>query len=129
MISYAYLWREEALARAEEGRKHRPCLVVGTTLDAGENTVVLVAPITHLAPRAGAAFELPARVKRQLRMDDARSWVILTELNRFLWPGLDLRPINRDAPGVFAWGFLPASLLSAIRQDLMSRKPAITPRT
>jgi prevent-host-death family protein len=36
-------------------------------------------------------IELPGRVKRRLKLDDARSWVVLSEWNEFVWPGPDLR--------------------------------------
>jgi hypothetical protein len=58
----------------------------------GERTQLLVAPITHSEPeRAGDALEIPANVKRLLGLDRARSWIVLTELNRFIWPGPDVR--------------------------------------
>lgn len=44
VISYAYLWRDQAVAGAEEGRKNRPCATVLTTLDDERDTVVYVAP-------------------------------------------------------------------------------------
>ena len=34
----------------------------------------------------------PDTVKRRLELDDERSWIVLTEANRFIWPGPDLRP-------------------------------------
>jgi hypothetical protein len=33
----------------------------------------------------------PALIKRQLKLDDVPSWVVLTEGNEFVWPGPDLR--------------------------------------
>jgi hypothetical protein len=41
--------------------------------------------IPHMASR------IPAATKRRLGLDDARSWIIVTESNRFIWPGRDLR--------------------------------------
>ncbi|MCA9239706.1 MAG: hypothetical protein KDA37_05890, partial [Planctomycetales bacterium] len=30
-------------------------------------------------------------------LDDDRSWIVLTESNRFVWPGPDLRPVDSDS--------------------------------
>jgi hypothetical protein len=41
---------------------------------------VIVLPVTHTPPQdADAAVEIPLAVKRRLGLDDARSWVMLTE--------------------------------------------------
>jgi hypothetical protein len=53
---------------------------------------LLVAPVTHAEPEhGGEAIEIPANVKKQLGLDRERSWIALTELNRFIWPGPDIR--------------------------------------
>ncbi|WP_348627567.1 hypothetical protein [Rhizobium sp. R693] len=52
-------------------------------------------PITHTPPDNGEdAIEIPPATKRQLRLDDERSWIVLTESNRFVWPGQDIRPVD-----------------------------------
>ena len=38
------------------------------------------------------------------------------ELNRFIWPGYDLRPISRHQPNTFAWGFLPVETFTAAKR-------------
>jgi len=38
------------------------------------------------------AVEISHETKRRLGLDDDRSWIVLTEANRFAWPGPDLRP-------------------------------------
>ncbi len=56
---------------------------------------VRVPPITHSPPfDPREAIELPPLVKRRLGMDDGRSWILLAESNRFVWPGPDLRPLD-----------------------------------
>jgi hypothetical protein len=118
VISYEYLWGEQAAAGRETGVKSRPCvIVVAVTREAGE-IVVLVAPITHSPPRSGQAHvELPALVKQQLRLDRARSWAVTDELNRFVWPGHDLR-VRSDEPSRFDYGFLPPALFRQIRAGI-----------
>jgi hypothetical protein len=55
-------------------------------------TRLLVAPITHVAPeRSADAIELPANVKKQIGLDSGPGWIVLTELNSFIWPGPDVR--------------------------------------
>ncbi len=95
VIRYSYLWHAEHLQAQEEGRKDRPCAIVAAIRpDESGGVRVLVLPITHRPPeQPGLAVEIPAKVKRRLRLDDAPSWVILTEWNEFVWPGPDLRRV------------------------------------
>ena len=124
VISYAYLWRDQNAAGATEGRKNRPSAIVVTTVDDEGDTVVYVAPITHSQPSVGLAVELPAGVKRRLGLDATASWIITSELNRFIWPGYDLRPISRTSPDVFAWGYLPVELLEAVKLQVVAHQRA-----
>ena len=81
---------------------------------------VRVLPITHSPPvRAHHAVELPPLVKRRLGLDDHRSWVVLTESNRFAWPGPDLRPPRvHTADGYY--GPLPPALFAEIRAKFVA---------
>lgn len=133
VISYAYLWHDQHRAGAEEGRKARPCAIVVASTDEDGDTKVYVAPITHSRPDTDPhAVELPLAVKRRLGLDDAPSWVVTRELNRFIWPGYDLRPISRDAPEVFSWGFLPVEVFAALKRGIAAhqreRRLRLTPR-
>ncbi|MBN9583470.1 MAG: plasmid maintenance toxin (PemK-like), partial [Afipia sp.] len=89
----------------------RPCLVLAIVMTTEEGApIVRVLPITHTPPANPAdAIEIPADVKARLRLDADRSWIVLTESNRFAWPGPDLRNIEADSgyygaltPGLFA---------------------------
>lgn len=116
VISYSYLWTEERRRGASEGRKNRPCAIVLATKDEDRGTVVYVLPVTHAPPGSDEdAVEMPMAAKRRLGLDGARSWIITSELNRFVWPGFDLRPISRDRPDVFAYGFLPVETFAAVK--------------
>jgi hypothetical protein len=69
----------------------------------GKSTVVTVLPISHIAPKNDAeAVEIPQVVKKHLGLNDARSWVIVSEGNDFVWPGYDLR---RRKDGSYSYGF------------------------
>lgn len=124
VISYAYLWREQEAVGAAEGRKSRPCAVVVTTVDDEGDTLVYVVPITHSRPHPGTAVELPTGVKRRLGLDASASWIVTRELNRFIWPGYDLRPISRRSPDVFAWGYWPVELLEAVKRQVVAHQRA-----
>ncbi len=78
-------------------------------------------PITHAAPRnPDEAVELPLSVKQRLGLDDARSWVIVSEINRFVWPGPDLRTIKSGEIGRFVYGPLPPGLHRAVRERFLA---------
>ena len=98
VISYAYLWRSEYEQGRDEGDKDRPCAIILTARNQDDETIVSVLPVTHGPPKhTDEAVELPLPAKQRLGLDDARSWVVVTEMNRFVWPGPDLRPIPFDA--------------------------------
>ena len=80
------------------------------------DTIVVVAPVTHTPPRASAdAVAIPADTKRRLGLDDAPSWIVVNELNRFHWPGTDLRPIPGTRPLRFEYGMIPPGLLQQVK--------------
>jgi mRNA-degrading endonuclease toxin of MazEF toxin-antitoxin module len=131
VISYAYLWQREYEPGREDGAKDRPCVVILAAEAQGGDFVVTVAPVTHAMPsRADAAIEIPLATKRRLGSDDAPSWVVVSEGNRFVWPGPDLRPIDSD---VFDYGFLPPALFQRVQAKLrtyaVARRFLIVPRT
>ena len=63
VISYAYLWSDEAAKGRKEGRKDRPSVIVLSVRTVAGQTIVTVAPITHLRPEAGAGVELPRTLR------------------------------------------------------------------
>ncbi len=125
VICYAYLWRSEEQRGREEGTKDRPCVLVLTTREDDDRTVVLAAPITHTPPRSpDEAVEIPLPTKRRLGLDEARSWVVVNEVNRFVWPSSDLRSVSRDQPSRFDYGFLPPFLFRQIKERLVATAKA-----
>jgi hypothetical protein len=91
------------------------------TTDHSGDRLVLVLPVTHVPPADPAlAVEIPPATTRRLGLDEARSWVVLTEANRFRWPGPDLRPaLHGDATSV-AFGQLPYALFEEIRTKFIA---------
>jgi hypothetical protein len=79
------------------------------------------------------AVEIPAATKRRLGLDDERSWVVLNEANRFLWPGLDLRPARPGDAATVAYGQLPYGLFEEIRTKFIAairaRRAGVVPRS
>lgn len=134
VIRYSYLWRAEHARGQEEGVKDRPCAIVLTVVGDTDETVVTVLPITHTPPRdERLGVEVPAATKRRLGLDEARSWVVLSEANRFAWPGPDLRPAVAGDAGSVAYGLLPYGLFEDIRRGflalLKARIARAVPRT
>lgn len=116
VIRYSYLWQSEYERGQEEGVKDRPCAVVLATQSEDGQKIVVVLPITHAQPdNPKLAIEIPNSVKRRIGLDDGRSWVLLAEANRFLWPGPDLRPSRHGDAGSVAYGMLPYQLFEEIR--------------
>lgn len=134
VIRYAYLWKDEHSRGQREGLKDRPCavLLVVTLKDGADDVVVL--PISHAPPRNERdAIELPSATKRRLGLDNERSWVVLTEANRFLWPGPDLRPRHVGDPSSVVLGLLPRSFFIELRNRFLElakdQKPPLVLRT
>ncbi len=120
VIRYSYLWASEHARGQEEGVKDRPCAVVLTSTDEAGGQIVTVLPISHTPPSNPLlAVEIPAATKRRLGLDDDRSWVVLTEANRFVWPGPDLRPLRPGEAASVAYGPLPYGLFEDIRQKFI----------
>ncbi len=121
VVGYTYLWRTEYEQGREEGVKDRPCAIVLTANDEDGVTVVTVVPITHTRPEwPDEAVEIPLPTKQRLGLDSERSWIVANEINRFVWPGPDLRPVSRGEPDRFDYGVLPPSLFRQVRERLQA---------
>lgn len=122
VVRYAYLWHREAVAGREEGVKDRPCAIVVATPDEDGETRVTVVPVTHSPPGADTeAIELPQTVKARLGLDGERSWVVLDEVNRFRWPGPDLRMVGGRDPATSAYSFLPPDFFAVLQERMIAR--------
>lgn len=116
VIRYSFLWSHEARKGRTEGSKDRPCTIVLLKAEQdGDRKVVTVAPITHAPNNPDRAVAMPPKLRRHLGLDDDASWIVLDEMNRFVWPGPDLRPISRRHPGVFSFGVLPVDVFDQMK--------------
>jgi hypothetical protein len=135
IIRYSYLWYREHLQGRDEGQKDRPCAIVAALRkDEHGDTHVLVLPITHSPPdHPTLAIEIPGKTKERLNLDDARSWIVISEWNEFIWPGPDLRRLPDATDASVAYGMLPPGLFSTIRDKfialVISRNAHRVPRT
>jgi hypothetical protein len=94
------------------------------------DTVVAVVPVTHSPPqRPDEAVEIPPAVKRLLGLDEARSWIVVSEINRLVWPGPDLRPVSSAEPERFEFGFLPPGLFRQVLERFTATVAARRLRT
>ena len=93
-------------------------VVVVARVEAAAGTLILVAPVTHTAPdKAADAIEIPPNVKKHLGLDEERSWIVVTELNRFIWPGPDIRPVPES--GTPFYDALPDWLFERVRDGVL----------
>jgi hypothetical protein len=122
VIRYGFLWSHEADAGAEESSKDRPCaIIVAVQRDQDGDVRVIVAPITHEPPGdPSASIPVPPDVCRRLGLDNEAQWLRVDELNRFSWPGYDLRPIP-DRGGI-EYGMLPQSLFLKLKARILQRQ-------
>jgi len=118
IIRYDYLWADEQAEGRDQGKDRPACIVV--VLDKPNMPqFVGVLPITHAPPMvAGGSIEIPAATRKRLGLDDAPSWVRVSEYNVELWPppGLAIVPNTNE----FAYGFIPPALFEKIRSAFES---------
>ena len=113
VIRYSFLWSRQAQEAQEEGSKDRPAAIIVKTDKSGGNTTVWVCPITHHPDPDDDIVEVPERTRNELGLDNEKQWLVANEINRFLWPGFDLRPIPGTNECVY--GMLPKHLFEQIR--------------
>jgi hypothetical protein len=118
VIRYDYLWSREAAAGRDQGKERPACLVAATDPTTSPRFVVIL-PITHTRPdKDTVGVEIPARVRKALGLDDAPSWVIVSEHNVDEWPNGGLAPLP-GRPGVFSYGFVPPGLFAQVKAKFL----------
>lgn len=118
VIRYDYLWSHEAAAGRDQGKERPACLVAASDSSLRPRFVVIL-PITHSPPdNDTVGIEIPARVKQVLGLDDAPSWVIVSEYNVDEWPNGGLAPLP-GRPDVFSYGFNPPRLFGQVKEKFL----------
>ncbi|PJB72252.1 MAG: hypothetical protein CO093_03275 [Alphaproteobacteria bacterium CG_4_9_14_3_um_filter_47_13] len=74
------------------------------------------------------AIEIPLKVKEHLNLDSERSWIVCLEVNRFIWPGSDLRHIPNHEEIPYSYGVLSPRLLTKAIQILLKSLAKIVKR-
>lgn len=134
VICYSYLCATEHGAGREEGVKDRPCAIVLARQMMAEQMLVTVVPITHAPPSdPDEAIEIPAAIKAHLGLDPMPSWIVVSEVNDFVWPGPDLRRVPGSDPPRFDFGVLPPGFFRRVREQMLrvitARRVATVPRS
>jgi len=110
VIRYDYLWSREAATGRDQGKDRPACLLAA---------IVVLLPITHSPPDAHTVgIEIPLKVKQAIGLDDAPSWVIVSEHNIDEWPNGGLSSVP-GKPGVFSYGFIPPGLFAQIKTKFL----------
>ena len=118
VIRYDYLWTREAAIGRDQGKERPACLVAAMDTTASPRFVVIL-PITHVRPdKDTVGVEIPAKVRQTLGLDDAPSWVIVSEHNVDEWPNSGLAPVP-GRPGVFSYGFIPPGLFAGVKASFL----------
>jgi hypothetical protein len=124
VVRHAFLWSHEKSAGREEGSKDRPAVIVLLTKpDETAGLRVGVVPVTHTPPAdPEGGIEVSDAVKRLLSLDNERQWIVFDEINRFVWPGYDLRKV--PGTGADSYGMLPEVLFQEILNGILARHRA-----
>lgn len=118
VIRYDYLWSHDVAAGRDQG-KDRPACLVAASDSAVRPRFVVILPITHSRPdEATVGIAIPATVRRALGLDDAPSWVIVSEYNVDEWPNGGLAPLP-GRPDVFSYGFIPPRLFAQVKEKFL----------
>jgi hypothetical protein len=118
VIRYDYLWTREAAAGRDQGKERPACLVAAMDPAVSPRFVVIL-PITHTTPgKDTVGIEIPAKVRQAIGLDDAPSWIILSEHNVDEWPNGGLAPLP-GRPGDFSYGFIPPRLFAQVKDKFL----------
>lgn len=119
VVRYDYLWTHEAASGHDQG-KDRPTCLLAASDNAMRPRYVVLLPITHTPPSGDTVgIEIPAKVKQAIGLDDAPSWVIVSEHNVDEWPNGGLSPVPGKT-SVFAYGFIPPGLFARIKAEFIT---------
>lgn len=115
VIRYSYLWAKEHKDGRRDGVKYRPCAIVL----ARDGSRLVVAPITHSPTKDQSGIELHPNLKRMLKLDDEKSWLIITEVNIFTWPSPEAIPVPGRGQTSWIYGRLPENILRLARDKII----------
>lgn len=117
VVRFEYLWRAEEHDGHADGAKFRPCAVVVALEPKGDEPQrVMVCAITHTEPRPpSVGIEIPPEANQVAGLDEDRSWVIVSEVNKVQWSS---RRFSRTNYGKWEYGVLPQEVMNAVRRAI-----------
>lgn len=126
VIYHLYLWHREKVDRKlTEGVRSRPCVLVLNYANMPRfpgKYIVDVVPITH--SESEGAVHIPLVVKERMGLDNEHSWIVTSEVNRFIWPGKELSPARQSwQPGgpQWHWGVISSGIFRRVRDEVQAR--------
>jgi len=118
VFRYDYVWSREAKDERIAG-KERPACIAMAMDDDRDPRMVIILPITHSRPAGqDSGVEIPERVRRNLGLDDRRSWVIVSDANVDDWPNAGIAPLPGKSKA-YAYGILPDLLFQKIKSEFL----------
>jgi hypothetical protein len=95
----------------DQGKERPACLVAAVASSIAPRFVVIL-PITHTPPDKGTVgVEIPAKVRQAIGLDDAPSWVIVSDHNIDECPtAASRRSLAAQAPSAMVSSHLACSL-------------------
>ena len=126
IVKFDYLWRAERLQGRVDGAKDRPCAVVLARRQQDDGSfIVLLAPITHSAPEASTvSIAIPSQSSKATGLDNAQSWLILSEVNLVPWSDAGIVPAHKSQ---WLYGYLPRKVATRATEEVgkMLRKAVL----
>ena len=117
VFRYDYLWEREARDGRDASKDRPACIAVATDSDVDPRMVVIL-PITHSKPTGTTiGIEIPTDIRRYLKLDDQRSWIIVSEANIDSWPNSGIHRLPRSTE--FTYGTLPRGLFATVKEAML----------
>ncbi|HEY8190675.1 MAG TPA: hypothetical protein VIF12_08310 [Micavibrio sp.] len=94
VIGYSYLWHHDYKLERDFSEKPATHGIVLSVEEEVGDKIVIVAALADAKRKDGECIELPEATRVRLGLPSPRYWIILSEINRFVWPGPDLRSVS-----------------------------------
>lgn len=118
VINYGYLWARQASQGIVEPQKYRPSLILAVKME-DDKKMVYVSPMTHTPPfYPEESILMPMETKERLGLDGKNSWLMISEVNKFEWPGVDVRRVPQRRERSQFYGFVPGKFLEQAHEQL-----------
>ena len=116
VVGYSYLWHQDYKLERDFSENPATYGVILSVREELGDKIVLVAALTDLQPRNTEGVALPDATRERLGLPSAQYWIITSEVNRFIWPGPDLR--SADSVSKNELNVLPPILFESIKSSI-----------